>query len=299
MDGSVFIDKTFKVYIYTNNINGKKYVGQTSKSLKERSGKEGNGYIGSHAFWNAIQKYGWDNFTSEIVKDNLSKDEANKLEIELIERYKTTNKLYGYNILKGGSDIQLISTRTHGLTNTQFYHIWDGLKRKCKNNNIPLHEEWIDCEKFVKWLISNNYTEGMHIHRIDIRKGYYPDNCFLSTNKESPTYSKTYILNEKENTLSAWCNYYKVNIKVVRERLNNGMELYEALTKPIKKSKKYEYNGQYKTLSAWSKVLPISYSKLYNLIHHENMTIEEAVKINKYERIAKENKNNERKLVIA
>ena len=134
----IFIDKIFKVYIYTNNINSKKYIGQTSRSLKVRAGKEGNGYIGCHAFWKAIQKYGWDNFTSEIVKDNLSKDEANKLEIELIEQHKTTDKQYGYNILDGGSDIQLISTRSHGLTKTQYHTAWNNLKRKCEKNNVLL-----------------------------------------------------------------------------------------------------------------------------------------------------------------
>lgn len=296
--GSDSIDKTFKVYIYTNKINNKKYVGQTCQSLKERAGKDGKGYIGCHVFWNAIQKNGWNNFIPQIVKDNLSKDEANDLEIELIEKYKTTNKQYGYNILKGGSDIQLILIRTHGLSDTQYYYIWDGLKRKCKKNNISLCDEWFDCEKLAGWLISNNYKEGMYIHRIDIGKGYSPDNCFLSTNKESPTYSKTYILKGKTNTLSGWCDYYHINIKIVRDRLNNGMELYEALTKPIKKPKKYEYNGQYKTLNAWAKILPISYSKLYNLIHHENMSIEEALKVSKYERVSKENKMQERLVVV-
>ena len=285
--------------MYTNKINNKKYIGQTCRSLKERSGKEGNGYIGCHAFWNAIQKCGWHNFIPTIIKDNLSKDEANQLEIELIKQYKTIDKNYGYNILNGGSDIQLISNRTHGLTYTQYYSIWDELKRKCKKYNIELCEEWNDCIKFSEWLISHNYDKSMYIHRIDISKAYYPENCFLSIHKESPSYSKTYILDGKTNTLNGWCDYYHIDIKIVKDRLNNGMELYKALTKPIKNFREYEYNGEFKTLSAWAKILPISYSKLYKLIHYENMTIEEALKIKKYERISKENKNNERKLVIA
>lgn len=94
--------KNFKVYIYENMTNHKKYIGITCKSLRARSGHEGNGYQQCTAFWNAIQKYGWHNFCSQIVKDNLTREEACKLEIELIAQYKTQDHQYGYNITAGG-----------------------------------------------------------------------------------------------------------------------------------------------------------------------------------------------------
>lgn len=87
------------VYIYTFP-NGKKYVGQTSRSLKERA-KEGNGYINSPAVYNAIKKYGWNNLTVEIFPCD-SKEEMNKLEQYYIKLYKTTNNKYGYNLTTGG-----------------------------------------------------------------------------------------------------------------------------------------------------------------------------------------------------
>ena len=82
--------KTWCVYMHTNIINNKKYIGITKKSPKKRWGCKGYGYKKSQpVFWNAIQKYGWDNFKHEILFNNLSQKEAQEKEIELIAKYKT------------------------------------------------------------------------------------------------------------------------------------------------------------------------------------------------------------------
>lgn len=91
------------IYIHTNKINGKKYVGITSKEPKRRWGKNGTGYGKSQPkFRNAILKYGWENFEHEILFKNLTREEAEKYEIEFIKKYKTITNKYGYNILSGG-----------------------------------------------------------------------------------------------------------------------------------------------------------------------------------------------------
>ena len=65
------MEHNYKIYMHKNKINGKVYIGQTSKSLDERCGKNGSGYIGCIRFYNAIQKYGWNNFEHEIIEDNI------------------------------------------------------------------------------------------------------------------------------------------------------------------------------------------------------------------------------------
>ena len=69
---------------------------------EERWGNEGKRYNGSTHFKYAIQKYGWDNFEHEIIKDNLTKEEADYWEKHYISFYNSTNCNFGYNISLGG-----------------------------------------------------------------------------------------------------------------------------------------------------------------------------------------------------
>ena len=100
--------KDYLIYRHVNKINGKSYIGQTC-NLKRRIGKDGSGYLTKNskgeyrqiAFANAILKYGWNNFETEILIENLTIEEANFYEEKYIEEYKTCNPNYGYNIRKG------------------------------------------------------------------------------------------------------------------------------------------------------------------------------------------------------
>lgn len=81
--------------------SGKMYIG-IAKDPKHRWRGQGNGYKGSTRIWYAILKHGWDNFTHEIIASGLTRQEACDMEIELIERYQTTDPDYGYNLKTGG-----------------------------------------------------------------------------------------------------------------------------------------------------------------------------------------------------
>lgn len=91
----------WKVYIHTNKINGKMYIGITSTSLKRRFGANGNGYNDHPKFWNAIKKYGWENFIHEIFASNLTYEEACNMERLLIIKLNTI--ACGYNNKDGGN----------------------------------------------------------------------------------------------------------------------------------------------------------------------------------------------------
>jgi hypothetical protein len=99
MKGRTDKDKRFIVYMHENKIDGKKYVGITSKRPEERWGSNGKNYKNTkyNYFWNAIQKYGWDNFKHNILIEDLSLSDALKNEFRISKEHKTTNPKYGYN----------------------------------------------------------------------------------------------------------------------------------------------------------------------------------------------------------
>ena len=92
------------VYIHRNKINDKRYIGITKRTTVESLGSNRQRYKRSNPyFYNAIEKYGWENFEHIIYAEGLSKDDACDIEIKLIKEYKTQEKDFGYNIESGGT----------------------------------------------------------------------------------------------------------------------------------------------------------------------------------------------------
>lgn len=93
--------ENFKVYVHINKNNNKAYVGMTKQNPEYRWGSQGQGYRAQPKFYNAIQKYGWNNFEHLILADNIkSEEEALEIESYYIEIYDSIEN--GYNILPKG-----------------------------------------------------------------------------------------------------------------------------------------------------------------------------------------------------
>lgn len=76
------------------------YVGITGKGATHRWGK---GYRHCVKMNNAIKKYGWNGFDHRVLVDNITKEEAEEIEKNLIEDLMLQDDQYGYNIANGGS----------------------------------------------------------------------------------------------------------------------------------------------------------------------------------------------------
>ena len=95
------------MYQHKNKINGKVYIGITSREPEKRWGINGSNYKSSPHFYSAIQKYGWDNFEHNILFENLTKEQACEKEQELIKYFNSTNREFGYNSTSGGEAFSL------------------------------------------------------------------------------------------------------------------------------------------------------------------------------------------------
>lgn len=91
---------SYTVYKHTAP-NGKVYIGITNREPLKRW-VNGQGYRHNVYFYSAIQKYGWNNFKHEILYAGLTKEQACKIEVELIALYRSNDKRFGYNFSIGG-----------------------------------------------------------------------------------------------------------------------------------------------------------------------------------------------------
>lgn len=93
------------IYKAENKINGKVYIGQTSKSLEERKkihlkDSKGNSH---YVFHRALRKYGDENFKWSILSENNNIDKINAMEKFYIMAYRKITVCY--NSTDGGGGI--------------------------------------------------------------------------------------------------------------------------------------------------------------------------------------------------
>lgn len=90
----------YSVYMIVSP-EGKRYIGMTMQKAEYRW-KKGKGYITNIPFYTDIQKFGWERFEKMIIRDGLTKEDAEKLEQYYIKVYNTQNPEFGYNVEMGG-----------------------------------------------------------------------------------------------------------------------------------------------------------------------------------------------------
>ena len=139
------------IYLATNQINKKVYVGQTTTTLNRR--RSGH-YAAARnnrdklIFHKAIRKYGEDNFTWEIIAEAKDQIELDSLEKKYIQQYNSKDRNFGYNMTSGGD--------THSEQSQEF---WDDdcrsgewrltLSEKMSSfwqdeNNRKQHQQWMN-----------------------------------------------------------------------------------------------------------------------------------------------------------
>lgn len=140
------IERKYKLYVHISPSN-KRYYGITRLDVKKRWGSDGSGYRYQPYIWNAIQRYGWNNFTHEVLFDNLTEKEACLIEQCYIALYDTMDRTKGYNCSEGGStnkhtekELEKIRNASKGENNGMYgKHHTDEAKKKMSERKKDIY----------------------------------------------------------------------------------------------------------------------------------------------------------------
>ncbi len=153
----------YTVYMHKCLKNNKVYIGITNNTkrrwrnggIEYRPPKKDN--QNGRSFWNAIQKYGWENFESVVLEYGLTFEQAIEVEKGYIELYDSTNKSRGYNISKGGNGGLVYEEHPKGmLGKPQTEHQKESQREWAskENNNCMKNGQ-------VVWGVTHEHPKGM------------------------------------------------------------------------------------------------------------------------------------------
>lgn len=135
--------------MHRNKINDKVYIGQTNQK-PERRWRNGEGYKDSPKFYNAIQKYGWNNFEHIILEIGNNQNWANEREQYWINFYDSFNNDFkGYNMTPGGNNYM-----------TQLWTDEDFRQKMRKSFQLARKKSWKNKQFAQKQL--NSLLSGIH-----------------------------------------------------------------------------------------------------------------------------------------
>ena len=105
---------------------------------------------------------------------------------------------------------------------------------------ITVCDEWKnDRTAFYKWAFENGYKENLSIDRIDVNKGYSPDNCRWATVKSQAnnrTTNRFITINGETHTMAEWGDIKGISPGTIWNRLHNlGWSEEDAVNKPLRR----------------------------------------------------------------
>lgn len=130
----------YLVYKHTSP-EGKVYIGVTRWTNDPRNRWHyGHGYKYNKRFWDDIQRFGWANFQHEILKNNLTAEEAKQLEEFYITHFQSYDPAKGYNLARISVLPSASMTKEQELAKSRKISKWWCEENKRRKIHRPPHE---------------------------------------------------------------------------------------------------------------------------------------------------------------
>lgn len=132
---------------------------------------------------------------------------------------------------------------------TRLYKIWTAMRERCNRERhshykdyggrgITICSEWDDYVAFRNWANNNGYSDELTLDRIDYNGNYEPSNCRWVTYKEQARNKRSNRIIEYKGhkyVLTELAEKIGMNKTTLKERLNKGWSVEDAVEKPIRK----------------------------------------------------------------
>ena len=136
----------------------------------------------------------------------------------------------------------------HKMSHTRLYNIYRHMITRCYCNTcdcysdyggrgITICKEWKEnFLSFVNWSLNNGYSENLTIDRIDVNKGYSPENCRWTTLEEQQRTHKRRLIEltfkGQTKCITEWSRILNISQFTISRRLKKGWSVERTLSTP-------------------------------------------------------------------
>lgn len=133
--------------------------------------------------------------------------------------------------------------------NKQLKDLWRNMLRRCYDprdkrwenyggRGVRVCEEWrTDRIAFMRWVVANGWGDGTTLDRIDVNKGYQPENCRFvgaTVQMNNTTRNRFIEFNGERRTVAEWARHLGVSTFALQHRFTRGWDDERALTQPYR-----------------------------------------------------------------
>ncbi len=264
----------YVIYLITNLINNKKYVGQTQQGREDRRWQEHSIFCinENKPLYNAIKKYGPENFEFKIIETAIPEELIDEREKHYIKYYNTfylNNQ--GYNMTEGGQGI-------HGYVHN------DETKARIKESNLTawqrIKEE--EPERYAQLCLNRSLAIKGKPKSVE-HKAALSKAASQRTGEKNPFFGKHFSEESKEKQRENWRNKCEP-IKAFSAQTGQLYKKYYTAMDAVR-DLKLQSKANSRIITICKKQKGIGYGFIWR---YEKDCPEDVIIINKYEPLLKQ-----------